>query len=140
MLSLIASYLTTHPQAAARSACSEPAMLTPDAQRGSGGSGALELRTDARMWEVQWQELNILRLTGRGSFGFVYLAEWNYTQVAVKVLVSKGESVLGMQPMCAASRWCTAVACTQNAGSLLLNAALCLQTTSPAARWSCLTE
>ncbi|KAI7844168.1 hypothetical protein COHA_002303 [Chlorella ohadii] len=95
VLSLIASYLTTHPQAAARSACSEPAMLTPDAQRGSGGSGALELRTDARMWEVQWQELNILRLIGRGSFGFVYLAEWNYTQVAVKVLVSKDDVACG---------------------------------------------
>jgi len=70
----------------------------------TGGSGALELRTDARMWEVQWQELTILRLIGRGSFGFVYLAEWNYTQVAVKVLVSKGESVLGMWPMCAAAQ------------------------------------
>ena len=88
MLSLIASYLTTHPQTTAPS---EALPLTSDAQRRSSGSGAIELRTDARLWEVQWPELTILHLVGRGSFGSVYLAEWNYTQVAVKVLVSKGE-------------------------------------------------
>ncbi|PRW57024.1 Serine threonine- kinase CTR1 [Chlorella sorokiniana] len=57
----------------------------------SSGSGALELRTDARLWEVQWPELTILRLVGRGSFGAVYLADWNRTRVAVKVLVSKDD-------------------------------------------------
>ena len=56
-----------------------------------GGSGAFELRTDARVWEVQWAELTVQRLLGRGSFGSVYLAEWNQVPVAVKVLISKGE-------------------------------------------------
>lgn len=56
-----------------------------------GGSGPLELRTDARAWEVQWEELTILRRIGRGSYGSVYLAEWHQTRVAVKVLVSQGE-------------------------------------------------
>ena len=39
---------------------------------------------------MQWPELTILRLVGRGSFGAVYLADWNRTRVAVKVLVSNG--------------------------------------------------
>jgi serine/threonine protein kinase len=40
---------------------------------------------------VQWPELTLLYLLGHGSFGFVYLAEWNQTRVAVKVLISKDD-------------------------------------------------
>lgn len=50
-----------------------------------------QLRSDARLWQVAWSELNMLRRVGRGSFGSVYLAEWSHTRVAVKVLVTKGE-------------------------------------------------
>ncbi len=68
------------------------AALGADGRSPSGsGSGGLELRTDARLWEVQWEELDIMRRVGRGSFGSVYLAEWSHTRVAVKVLISKGE-------------------------------------------------
>ena len=88
MLSFISSYLTTHPRSMTSS---QPAALASGGTSRSSGSGAIELRTDARLWEVQWPELTILRLLGRGSFGAVYLAEWNRTRVAVKVLISKGE-------------------------------------------------
>ena len=87
MLSFISSYLNTHPHSALHSGS---AALASGGTSQSSGSGAIELRTDARLWEVQWPELTILRLVGRGSFGAVYLADWNRTRVAVKVLVSKG--------------------------------------------------
>ena len=90
VLSLISSYLGTHSQPERLQAAAHGAAHGPG---GSGGasSGAAELRTEARLWEVQWAELAILRRIGRGSFGSVYLAEWSHCQVAVKVLLSQGE-------------------------------------------------
>jgi len=89
VLSLISSYLGTRPE---HTGSSQPAAaLATDGRSQSGGSSAAELRTDARLWEVQWEELAIMRRVGRGSFGSVYLAEWSHTRVAVKVLISKGE-------------------------------------------------
>ena len=88
VLSFVTSYMGTHQSSLTRS---QPA--APDALSGSArsGSGPVELHTDARLWEVQWPELSILRLIGHGSFGSVYLAEWHQIRVAVKVLVGKGE-------------------------------------------------
>lgn len=88
VLSYISSFLATHPHSAA--SASSLASAAPSMAGGSS-SGAIELRSDARMWEVQWAELTILRLIGHGSYGAVYLAEWNQTSVAVKVLVGKGK-------------------------------------------------
>ena len=85
LLAFVNSYVGSQPAAALHQ---QQAALTPGS---SGGSGALELRTDARVWEVQWPELTILRAVGHGSFGSVYLAEWNQVPVAVKVLIGKGE-------------------------------------------------
>lgn len=87
MLLFISSYLDTHPHSAAQHQQAGP---LPSGGSANGGSGTIELRTDARVWEVQWPELTIVRLIGQGSYGSVYLAEWNQTQVAVKVLVGKG--------------------------------------------------
>lgn len=82
VLSFVSSYMSNHSLSSAQR---QPPPLAP------GGSGQIELRTEARIWEVQWEELTILRLIGHGSHGSVYLAEWNQTQVAVKVLVGKGK-------------------------------------------------
>ena len=86
-LSFVTSQLGAPTEVAAQQQ-QQPTALTPGS---SGGSGALELRSEARVWEVQWQELKLQRLLGRGSFGSVYLAEWNQVPVAVKMLGGKGE-------------------------------------------------
>lgn len=88
VLSFVSSYLSTHSQSATQQ---QLLRLEPSGALGGSSSGPIELRTHARLWEVQWQELTILRLIGHGSYGSVYLAEWSQTQVAVKVLVGKGE-------------------------------------------------
>ena len=89
LLSFISSHLGTH------SRTSSHQQLAPINSGGSGrsgtSSGRLELGTNARLWEAQWPELALQHLLGRGSFGSVYLAEWNQISVAVKVLVSRGE-------------------------------------------------
>ena len=126
--SFVTSYLATRPQTAtpsqsasqpASSPASIPASLTSGsggASSSGGGSSSLELRTDARLWEVQWEELTLLRLVGHGSFGSVYLAEWNQTRVAVKVLVGRGERQgWGCGKACACCQeWCQpASTCSQ---------------------------
>ncbi|KAI7836883.1 hypothetical protein COHA_009215 [Chlorella ohadii] len=79
-LSYVTSIGPTHAASAA---------LAPEGTNAASSSRGIELHTDARLWEVQWPELTILRLIGHGSFGSVYLAEWNQILVAVKVLVGK---------------------------------------------------
>lgn len=95
MLSFISSYLGSHPQAATQPQLAQSALpLEGSGSLAGPSSGALALRTDARLWEVQWEELTIQSLIGHGSFGSVYLAEWHRTSVAVKVLIGKGEHVV----------------------------------------------
>lgn len=86
VLAFVTSHVASQPPSAQRQP-SDPVISGSS----GGGSSGLELRTDARLWEVQWAELTILRLLGRGSFGSVYLGEWNQVAVAVKVLICKGE-------------------------------------------------
>lgn len=88
MLSYISSHLASRPAAA----------LAPGDTRSSGGGGAPALRTDMRLWEVQWEDVTPLRAIGRGSFGRVYPALWNETQVACKVLISE-DAALAQEPL-----------------------------------------
>ncbi|KAL4458293.1 hypothetical protein ABPG75_013158 [Micractinium tetrahymenae] len=65
--------------------------LATAASRGS--SSALSRSTSAlpeevRQWAVDWEAIQLERLIGKGSYGRVYLATWNATPVAVKVLIS----------------------------------------------------
>ncbi|PRW51177.1 Serine threonine- kinase CTR1 [Chlorella sorokiniana] len=83
----VLAYINSNVSSQPTSAHRQPAPLL--AGSSGGGSGGLELRSDARVWEVQWAELTIVRAIGRGSFGSVYLAEWNQVPVAVKVLIGK---------------------------------------------------
>ena len=96
MLSFVASYLGTHPHTASQPV---PQLAHQSSvgtgSSGGGGGGGLQ------MWEVQWSELTVLRLVGHGSFGSVYLAEWNQIPVAVKVLVGKGKPTRAVQQLAA---------------------------------------
>ena len=132
VLSFVSSYLGSRPQSSAHS---QPAAAAPGDMGGSSGSGPTELRTDARLWEVQWPELAILRLIGHGSFGSVYLAEWSRTRVAVKVLVGKGELLLysSLQE----GQWAAGIHAAPSCCPFMLPLALPPQTMSTAGSWSC---
>lgn len=43
---------------------------------------------DVKLWTVNFNDLQMERQIGEGSFGRVYLAKWNETLVAVKILLS----------------------------------------------------
>lgn len=91
LLAYINTYLASH-----RSSASAPTPHPGSASGGSrggvsSGSGtAAGLPTEADMWHLQWDELEVERQVGRGSFGAVYKARWRETAVAVKVLIDKG--------------------------------------------------
>ncbi|PRW61477.1 Serine threonine- kinase CTR1 isoform B [Chlorella sorokiniana] len=55
---------------------------------GSGDTGNTSLSPDMQLWAVRWEQIQLERAIGRGSFGRVYLATWNATPTAVKVLIS----------------------------------------------------
>jgi len=46
------------------------------------------LPIDVKLWTVVFKDLQMERQIGEGSFGRVYLAKWNETLVAVKILIS----------------------------------------------------
>ena len=46
------------------------------------------LNLDVKMWTVAFNDLKMERQIGEGSFGRVFLAKWNETLVAVKILTS----------------------------------------------------
>ena len=49
-----------------------------------------QLNLDVKMWTVAFNDLRMERQIGEGSFGRVFLAKWNETLVAVKILTSIG--------------------------------------------------
>lgn len=48
-----------------------------------------------QQWEVQWEDLQVERAIGRGSYGRVYLASWASVPVAVKVLLGADDLAAG---------------------------------------------
>lgn len=73
------------------------------AQQTPAGPGRLSPRPSSaatdmhRRYEVAFAELTVLSIVGEGSFGKVYLARWNETPVALKVLVDR-EAVSAVGP------------------------------------------
>jgi len=95
MLSYISTYLASHPRTTATTAQSYATSNTASGSNNTAPSSRA-LSAEARMWQVDWSELHVERAIGRGSFGCVYLARWNETRVAVKVLLNKGEVMRGV--------------------------------------------
>lgn len=75
----------------------------------SGGSSSAvgALTPDAQMWHLEWSELEVQHVVGRGSFGAVYRATWQETPVAVKVLFNRGA-----QSGTTTGLGCTGLGCT----------------------------
>lgn len=63
-------------------------------ERRSGGSNT-PLPAGMDHWVVPWESIQLERPIGRGSFGWVYLARYNETPVACKVLVSTDGMIHG---------------------------------------------
>ncbi|KAL4427896.1 hypothetical protein ABPG75_001985 [Micractinium tetrahymenae] len=70
---------------AARLAGGDGRVPRPSDGLAARGSSAL---IDLQPWRIDFSSLQIMRPLGEGSYGKVYLARWNETLVAVKVLVS----------------------------------------------------
>ncbi|PSC69697.1 Serine threonine-kinase CTR1 isoform A [Micractinium conductrix] len=70
-------------------------LATLQGTQGSATSSALRSRSsysslpeEVRQWAVRWDAIQLEQMIGEGSFGRVYLAVWNTTPVAVKVLIN----------------------------------------------------
>jgi serine/threonine protein kinase len=61
----------------------------------SSGRNSL-ISSEMRGWSVEYAELRMLKKIGEGSFGKVYLASWNESHVAVKVLIDKSDASSGL--------------------------------------------
>ncbi|KAL4857927.1 Serine/threonine-protein kinase CTR1 [Chlorella vulgaris] len=106
LLSYIASVMASRPVQPGSSGqlplpASGPASATSNLSGMSAvtapGTPNSPLHADVQQWAVQWNDLDIKRPIGRGSFGWVYLAHWHQTPVAVKVLVNPAEIGAGLE-------------------------------------------
>ncbi|PRW33300.1 Serine threonine- kinase CTR1 [Chlorella sorokiniana] len=63
------------------------------ASAASGAARSMQggLSAEVQQWEVAWEEITLKRLVGRGSFGWVYEGTWREIEVAVKVLMHRGD-------------------------------------------------
>lgn len=100
LLSYISSYVASHPTTqtggphppAFGSREAAPISPAPSAAVHSGGSnpsqggGSDSSGLFHTEWEVQWGDLTIEGLIGRGSFGQVYLAQWQMTKASAAAL------------------------------------------------------
>ncbi|KAL4457287.1 hypothetical protein ABPG75_012152 [Micractinium tetrahymenae] len=69
--------------------------LAPAGSRRSSRSSSLP---DISAWEIDFEDLQMQRTIGEGSFGKVYVAKWNETLVAVKVLLDVEEAQKAAAP------------------------------------------
>ncbi|CAL5228984.1 g12220 [Coccomyxa viridis] len=67
---------------------------TPHSRNGSTPSsiGRLQRIGAAQLWQVSFEQMQIQKQIGEGSFGKVYLAKWKETTVAVKILTNPNGS------------------------------------------------
>lgn len=49
-------------------------------------------------WLIPWDEIELGRRIGAGSFGEVFRAQWRHTDVAVKRITHVNESLVGVNP------------------------------------------
>ena len=89
VLSYIAAQLAATGSQAARSGASSRPELGTAPTSASAASSSLPL--EMQRWEVRWEDIQLERQVGRGSFGWVYAGFWSGTEVAVKVLINAGE-------------------------------------------------
>lgn len=84
LLTYISGYLASRPHRS-------PA---PGASRLAMPSGEMSaLPADVQQLCVDWDDLELERAIGRGSFGRVYLGRWRQTAVAIKVLLPQGRQL-----------------------------------------------
>lgn len=57
--------------------------------RQTSTASSQDLHPEIQRWLVQWEDITPIRAIGRGSFGRVYVALWNETRVACKVLMTE---------------------------------------------------
>lgn len=70
-MSFLSSHLATLRRASlARSAARAPP-ARPSSGSGSGRGGGAGLAPEVRQWEVQWEDITVVRPIGQGSFGRV---------------------------------------------------------------------
>lgn len=67
-----------------------------DSWAASSSAASSGLSPEVQLWEVQWDSIVLQRPIGRGSFGRVYLAQWNATPASGAALPA------GAQPASAA--------------------------------------
>ena len=69
-----------------------------DVTRPRNGNRSSGIPAHAADVEFTWPQVKLIRLLGTGSFGKVFLAEVNHTQVALKVLVDAKALTAGSRP------------------------------------------
>ena len=59
---------------------------------------APSLVQDSAEWLIPWDEIELGRCIGAGSYGEVFRAQWKHTDVAVKRISHINESLTGVRP------------------------------------------
>lgn len=88
--SFLASHTTLRPEPTAPYQHLDSGSGNSNSGASSAPGGGPAFSPETHMWQLRWDELQIERPIGHGSFGAVYKARWQETTVAVKVLIDKG--------------------------------------------------
>lgn len=57
---------------------------------------APQMSQDSAEWLIAWDEIELGRRIGAGSYGEVFRAQWRHTDVAVKKITNVNESLVGV--------------------------------------------